>query len=124
MGKFLIKLNSDQVNEKTPQIYKDPSKILKWRLSMTNGVIRENQQEAGLPQMWNPEHDRGCRGSRPVFRQLMNPGLPRMWKKLVEGRGVGNKRHEMCLFTGIVREQNLTWVDTGVIFKIKTCDAE
>lgn len=45
-------------------------------------------------------------------------------KKLVEGRVVGNKRHKMCLFTGIVREQNLTWVDAGVMLKMKTCGAE
>lgn len=34
----------------------------------------------------------------------------------MEGRGVGNKRREICLFSGIVREQNFTWVDAGVNF--------
>lgn len=45
-------------------------------------------------------------------------------EKVVERRRVGNKRHKMCLFTRIVREQNLTWVDAGVMFKIEMCGAE
>lgn len=54
----------------------------------------------------------------------MDSGLLKRGEKLVEGRGVGNKRHEMCLHIGIVREQKLTWVDAGVIFKMKTCGVE